>query len=509
MLKQNLQQKLQQKLSPQQIQFIKLLQLNTPDFEERVEQELIENPAIENAKNEEDNEEDLQEYNNSKNTEDITPIAEQEKDFEGSNDDSQEFEPVQEENFEEDLFDLSSYTDFDDNEGFHLGEDVSGEEDPREFFIATSTTFHENLKEQLTAFKLTEAEHQLAEYIIGSIDDDGYLRRSLSAMSNDIAFSLNTETTPQELERLLKMIQTMEPAGIGARNLQECLVLQLQRRDKEQPAVKLSLKIIEHYMDEFSKKHYDKLMKRLEITNEQLKLAIDLISHLNPKPGESAAEMKSQYIIPDFILTNNNGVLEVTLNSRNAPELNISRSYREALQGYEKSTKPTREQREAVQFIKQKLDGAKWFIDSVKQRQHTLLNTMRTIVRQQYDYFLTGDEKKLHPMILKDIAEEVKMDISTISRVANSKYVETDFGVIPLKFFFSEGIQTEDGEEVSNREVKKILQDAIGEEDKKKPIPDEKLMELLKEKGYAIARRTVAKYREQLGIPVARMRKEL
>ncbi len=509
MLKQNLQQKLQQKLSPQQIQFIKLLQLNTPDFEERVEQELIENPAIENAKNDEDNEEDLQEYNNSKNTEDITPIAEQEKDFEGSNDDSQEFEPVQEENFEEDLFDLSSYTDFDDNEGFHLGEDVSGEEDPREFFIATSTTFHENLKEQLTAFKLTEAEHQLAEYIIGSIDDDGYLRRSLSAMSNDIAFSLNTETTPQELERLLKMIQTMEPAGIGARNLQECLVLQLQRRDKEQPAVKLSLKIIEHYMDEFSKKHYDKLMKRLEITNEQLKLAIDLISHLNPKPGESAAEMKSQYIIPDFILTNNNGVLEVTLNSRNAPELNISRSYREALQGYEKSTKPTREQREAVQFIKQKLDGAKWFIDSVKQRQHTLLNTMRTIVRQQYDYFLTGDEKKLHPMILKDIAEEVKMDISTISRVANSKYVETDFGVIPLKFFFSEGIQTEDGEEVSNREVKKILQDAIGEEDKKKPIPDEKLMELLKEKGYAIARRTVAKYREQLGIPVARMRKEL
>ncbi len=509
MLKQNLQQKLQQKLSPQQIQFIKLLQLNTPDFEERVEQELIENPAIENAKNEEDNEEDLQEYNNSKNTEDITPIAEQEKDFEGSNDDSQEFEPAQEENFEEDLFDLSSYTDFDDNEGFHLGEDVSGEEDPREFFIATSTTFHENLKEQLTAFKLTEAEHQLAEYIIGSIDDDGYLRRSLSAMSNDIAFSLNTETTPQELERLLKMIQTMEPAGIGARNLQECLVLQLQRRDKEQPAVKLSLKIIEHYMDEFSKKHYDKLMKRLEITNEQLKLAIDLISHLNPKPGESAAEMKSQYIIPDFILTNNNGVLEVTLNSRNAPELNISRSYREALQGYEKSTKPTREQREAVQFIKQKLDGAKWFIDSVKQRQHTLLNTMRTIVRQQYDYFLTGDEKKLHPMILKDIAEEVKMDISTISRVANSKYVETDFGVIPLKFFFSEGIQTEDGEEVSNREVKKILQDAIGEEDKKKPIPDEKLMELLKEKGYAIARRTVAKYREQLGIPVARMRKEL
>jgi RNA polymerase sigma-54 factor len=250
-------------------------------------------------------------------------------------------------------------------------------------------------------------------------------------------------------------------------------------------------------------------MKRLEINNEQLKEAIDLISHLNPKPGESAAEMKSQYIIPDFILTNNNGVLEVTLNSRNAPELNISRSYKEALQGYEKAHKPTREQRDAVQFIKQKLDGAKWFIDSVKQRQHTLLNTMRAIVHQQYDYFLTGDEKKLKPMILKNIADEVKMDISTISRVANSKYVETDFGVIPLKFFFSEGIQTEDGEEVSNREVKKILQDAIGAEDKQKPIPDEKLMEILKEKGYSIARRTVAKYREQLSIPVARMRKEL
>lgn len=301
----------------------------------------------------------------------------------------------------------------------------------------------------------------------------------------------------------------MEPAGIGARDLQECLVLQLKRRDKNLPLVQLALRIIVDFMDEFSKKHYDKLIKRLEISNEQLKEAIELISHLNPKPGENAAEMKSQYIIPDFILTNTDGNLEVTLNSRNAPELNISRSYKEALQGYEKSAKPTREQRDAVQYIKQKLDGAKWFIDSVKQRQNTLLNTMRAIVLQQYEYFLTGDEKKLKPMILKNIADYVKMDISTISRVANSKYIETDFGVIPLKFFFSEGIQTEDGEEVSNREVKKILQDAIGDEDKHKPIPDEKLMEILKEKGYTIARRTVAKYREQLNIPVARMRKEL
>jgi RNA polymerase sigma-54 factor len=509
MLRQNLQQKLQQKLSPQQIQFIKLLQLNTADFEERVEQELIENPAIDTAKNDEDNEGDLMEYNNTQNAEDITPINSEEKDTETHIDESGDFEAPTEETFEDDLFDLSSYTNFDDNEGFHLGEDIMGDEDPKEFFIATTSTFHENLKEQLTAFKLTEAEHQLAEYIIGSIDDDGYLRRSLSAMANDIAFSLNTETNPIELEHLLKLIQTMEPSGIGARDLQECLLLQLRRRDKNLPTVKLSIKILEHYMDEFSKKHYDKLMKRLEISNEQLKEAIDLISHLNPKPGESAAEMKSQYIIPDFILTNNNGNLEVTLNSRNAPELNISRSYKEALQGYEKASKPTREQRDAVQFIKQKLDGAKWFIDSVKQRQHTLLNTMRAIVMQQYEYFLTGDEKKLKPMILKNIAEDVKMDISTISRVANSKYVETDFGVIPLKFFFSEGIQTEDGEEVSNREVKKILQDAIGAEDKQKPIPDEKLMEILKEKGYSIARRTVAKYREQLSIPVARMRKEL
>lgn len=509
MLKQNLQQKLQQKLSPQQIQFIKLLQLNTVDFEERVEQELIENPAIEDAKTDEDSEGEMLDYNNTQSTEDITPVNSEDKEFDGPADDLAEFETPADDPFEDDLFDLSSYTDIDDNEGFHLGEDLTGDEDPREFFIATTSTFHENLKEQLTAFKLTEAEHQLAEYIIGSIDDDGYLRRSLPAMVNDIAFSLNTETTPHALEQLLKLIQTMEPAGIGARDLQECLLLQLRRRDKNLIAVKLSIKIIEHYMDEFSKKHYDKLMKRLEINNDQLKEAIDLIAHLNPKPGESAAELKSQYIIPDFILSNNNGILEVTLNSRNAPELNISRSYKEALQGYEKSAKPTREQRDAVQFIKQKLDGAKWFIDSVKQRQHTLLNTMRAIVHQQYDYFLTGDEKKLKPMILKNIAEEVKMDISTISRVANSKYVETDFGVISLKFFFSEGIQTEDGEEVSNREVKKILQDAISAEDKKKPIPDEKLMEILKEKGYSIARRTVAKYREQLSIPVARMRKEL
>ncbi len=509
MLKQNLQQKLQQKLSPQQIQFIKLLQLNTTDFEERVEQELIENPAIEDAKNDEDNEGDLMEYNNTQNIEDITPVNNEDKDYDTQIEDNNEFETTSEESFEEEVFDLSNYTNFDDNDGFHLGEDLTGDEEPREFFIATTSTFHENLIEQLTAFKLTEEEHQLAEYIIGSIDDDGYLRRSLLAMANDIAFSLNTETTPAVLEHLLKIIQTMEPPGIGARDLQECLLLQLKRRDKNLPAILLSIRIIEHYMDEFSKKHYEKLIKRLEITNEQLKESIDLISHLNPKPGESAAEMKSQYIVPDFILTNNNGVLEVSLNSRNAPELNISRSYREALQGYEKSIKPTREQRDAVQFIKQKLDGAKWFIDSVKQRQNTLLNTMRAIVSQQYEFFLTGDEKSLKPMILKNIAEDVKMDISTISRVANSKYIETDFGVISLKFFFSEGIQTEDGEEVSNREVKKILQDAIHAEDKQKPIPDEKLMELLKEKGYPIARRTVAKYREQLNIPVARMRKEL
>ncbi|MCX6189129.1 MAG: RNA polymerase factor sigma-54 [Bacteroidetes bacterium] len=509
MLKQNLQQKLQQKLSPQQIQFIKLLQLNTTDFEERVEQELIENPAIDEAKNDEDNEGDLIDYNNTQSTEDITPVNADDKEFDTLSEEITDYESTTEDVFEDELFDLSSYTNFDDNDGFHLGEDLTGDEEPKEFFIATSSTFHENLKEQLTAFKLTEAEHQLAEYIIGSIDDDGYLRRSLMAMANDIAFSLNTETTPIVLEHLLKIIQTMEPAGIGARDLQECLVLQLKRRDKNLPLVKLALRIIVDFMDEFSKKHYDKLIKRLEISNEQLKEAIELISHLNPKPGENAAEMKSQYIIPDFILTNTDGNLEVTLNSRNAPELNISRSYKEALQGYEKSAKPTREQRDAVQYIKQKLDGAKWFIDSVKQRQNTLLNTMRAIVLQQYEYFLTGDEKKLKPMILKNIADYVKMDISTISRVANSKYIETDFGVIPLKFFFSEGIQTEDGEEVSNREVKKILQDAIGDEDKHKPIPDEKLMEILKEKGYTIARRTVAKYREQLNIPVARMRKEL
>lgn len=512
MLKQHLQQKLQQKLSPQQIQFIKLLQLNTTDFEERVEQELIENPAIEDAKNTEDSDGELLDFGTLQSADDgKTTAAETDGNTAegGEGGETDDFDAGTETTYEDDLFDISNYTDYDDNESFHLGEDVTSDEEPREFYIATTATFHENLKEQLTAFKLDEEEHQLAEYIIGSIDDDGYLRRPLPAMVDDIAFALNSETTKEKLEHLLKLIQSMEPAGIGARDLQECLLLQLKRKDKSNPVVKLSIKIIEQYMDEFSKKHYPKLIKKLEITQEQLKAAIELISHLNPKPGESAAELKSQYIIPDFILTNNSGRLEVTLNSRNAPELNISRSYQEALKGYERAAKPTKEQRDAVQFIKQKLDGAKWFIDSVKQRQHTLLNTMRAIVERQYEYFLTGDETKLHPMILKDIADAVKMDISTISRVANSKYVETDFGVIPLKFFFSEGIQMEDGEEVSNREVKKILQEAIGAEDKSKPIPDEKLMDLLKEKGYNIARRTVAKYREQMGIPVARLRKEL
>ncbi len=496
MLKQGLQQKLLQKLSPQQIQFIKLLQINTVDLKQRIEEELIENPALVTAADE-----------------DAFPDQNKE---EGASENEINTEVKEEENVSVDDYlgdetlDVKEYVNDDyDSEGFHLSDEGTGEEERKESPLADTTTFHELLLEQFNAIADNEHEQVIGSQIIGTIDDDGYLRRSLDAIINDLAFSQNMEATPEEMNHCLHKIQTLDPPGIAATTLQECLILQLRRKDHDKPEVKLAVELIQNHFDDFTKKHYEKLCKQLKISDNQLKSAIYVITHLNPRPGEAVSDSKPQYIIPDFIIVEQNGQLMVQLNSRNAPDLRISRSYMETMKGYDGTANPSRELKQTVQFIKQKLDSAKWFIDSIKQRQNTLLMTMNAILKYQYAYFETGDERKLKPMILKDIAEQIGMDISTISRVANSKFVQTDFGTIPLKFFFSEGIQTEDGEEVSSREVKKILKDTIEAEDKQKPVPDEKLMEILKEKGYPIARRTVAKYREQLNIPVARLRKEL
>lgn len=496
MLKQQLSQKLLQKLSPQQIQFIKLLQLSTQDFEQRVEQEMIENPALENGKDADDADFNQTETENTKEDdfEDIDSEVEKEDVFDDG-----------------DLFDLDDYMGGDsDGDGFHLYEESGSDDERKELPIASTSSFHEQLLEQIQASMHDEHEAVLAEQIIGSIEEDGYLRRPLGAIVNDLAFSMNVETTVEELEKVLHKIQSLEPAGIAARTLQECLLLQLKRKDKVlHPEVTLAIRIINDFFEDFTKKHYEKMLRQLKVKDEDFREAVTLITKLNPKPGDSGTNIKTQYIVPDFIIVDTDSKLEIVLNSRNAPDLRVSRTYLDTLKSYDRNQSNNKQIKETVQFIKQKLDGAKWFIDSIKQRQNTLLLTMNAILKYQYDYFLTGDETKLKPMILKDIADEVGLDVSTVSRVANSKYVQTDFGIISLKFFFSEGITTDDGEEVSNREVKKILQDAIEGEDKNKPLPDERLMEILKEKGYNIARRTVAKYREQLNIPVARLRKQI
>jgi RNA polymerase sigma-54 factor len=478
MLKQTLSQKLLQKLSPQQIQFIKLLQLNTMDFEQKMEQEVLDNPALEKGK------EDGQE---------------------SRDDNTSDFEDLQNGND----IDITDYLNKDNYGGVKLNDDYNDEQN--EIPIAESKSFIDYLLEQARTNIIDSQELALAIYLIGAIEEDGYLRRELRAIKNDLAFSENQIISEEELEKALMAVQSLDPAGIGARSLQECLLLQLYRKNSTQnDSMNIAIKILEKYMDSFTKKHYTKIMRSLKIDEEELKLAIKEITKLNPKPGQTQmTTSKTQYIIPDFILYNSGGKMEIVLNSKNAPELRLSSSYSEALQSYEKSSKTDKKLKDTVQFIKQKLDGAKWFIDSVKQRQKTLLDTMNAILHSQKEYFVEGDETKLKPMILKDIAEKVDLDISTISRVANSKYIQTDFGIIPLKFFFSEGIMSDSGEEVSNREVKKILQEAVENENKTKPLTDEKLMNLLKDKGYNIARRTVAKYREQQNIPVARLRKKL
>lgn len=495
MLKQGLQQKLLQKLSPQQIQFIKLLQLNSMDLNQRVEEEMIENPAL--VKGDDDDA-----YEDVAKTENLSEDELAPDDTAGENLSVDDYAG-------DDDIDVKDYVSDDyDAEGFHLSDD-GAEEDRKENPLADSASFHDSLLEQFNAIADDEKELTIGQQIIGTIDDDGYLRRPLEAIQNDLAFSQNVEASAEEMLHALHKIQKLDPAGIAATSLQECLLLQLKRKNHEKPDVVVAEKIIKNHFDDFTKKHYEKLSRQLKINDDELKAAITVITHLNPKPGESVGSSQAAYIIPDFILVEHNGRLSVQLNARNAPDLRISRSYMETLRGYDKNPTQNKELKQTVQFIKQKLDSAKWFIDSIRQRQQTLLLTMTAILKHQYAYFESGDEARLKPMILKDIAEQIGLDISTVSRVASSKYVQTEFGVLPLKFFFSEGIQNEEGEEVSSREVKKILKDAIEAEDKRKPLPDEQLMEILKEKGYHIARRTVAKYREQMNIPVARLRKEI
>lgn len=483
MQKLGLSQSLQQKLSPQQIQFIKLLQVPTAELEARIEEELEQNPALEEGEEQQQEE---------------TPNTEEE---------------FQEASQKDEELDIKDYLHDDDYSGYKMQGDGNDDEEDREMPIPTSSTLHEQLMNQLDFLGLDEHQYAIGKQLLGSIESDGYIRRDLEAIVNDLAFSQGIETTQEEVEVILKKIQGFDPPGIAARNLQECLLLQLDRMDNGHDIdVAVAKKIITECFDEFTKKHYQKIQKKLETEDEDfVRDAMDLIIKLNPKPGggSSAGMVKNSFLIPDFILTANNGKLELSLNSRNAPELRISRSYSEMFKAYDKSDKRDKKLKEAVTFVKHKLDAAKWFIDAIRQRQQTLLKTMKAIVDFQYDFFLEGDETKLKPMILKDIATMISMDISTVSRVASSKSVQTDFGIFPLKYFFSEGISTDSGEEVSSREVKQIIKEIIEAEDKAKPYSDDKLEKILNEKGYNIARRTVAKYREQLNIPVARLRKEL
>ena len=493
-LSQGLYQKQLQKLSPQQIQLMKLLQVPTAQLEERIKEELEENPALETG-----DEEEHEEFEN-----DTTEEFEKETD---------EFEPDGSED-EYGNIDISEYVqDGDDDIADYKMRDENYPEadDNKTIPHKVETGFNELMLEQLGQLNLNEHQQKVAEQIIGNLDDDGYLRRDISAIVDDLAFRQNIQTTEEEIEQLVLQIQQFDPPGVCARNLQECLLIQLEKRVEEGDHVEMAMKVLEKYFDEFTKKHYEKIQRGLSITDEQLRQIINQIIKLNPKPGGNIGEPSSAegYVIPDFFIINNNGKLELTLNSRNAPDLRISEGYREMLKDYDKGTKKDKRQKEAVLFIKQKIDSAKWFIDAIKQRQHTLITTMDAIMNYQYDFFLTGDDTEMRPMILKDIAELTNLDISTVSRVANSKFVQTEFGTYRLKFFFSESLQTDSGEEVSTREVKKILSDLIGGESKKSPLSDERLTELLQEKGYNIARRTVAKYREQLNIPVARLRKEL
>ncbi len=481
-LKQHLTQKLEQRLSPQQIQLMKLLQVPTMELDQRIKQELEENPALEEG------------------NENLDDEFGSEDDYDDNSD-----------NERDDDFDISDYFDEDSADYKTQVSNKGRDEEEKVIPLSGEQSFQERLTEQLHLLDLTEQQFQIADTIIGNLDEAGYLKREVEAIVDDLAFSVNLIVTEKEVEDVLKIVQSLDPAGVGARDLRECLLLQIERIQGGDIVKYTAKKILEDSFEEFTKKHYDKIMKKLEIDDEDLKDAINEIIKLNPKPGGSMKEAARsiQQIIPDFMITEIDGELQLTLNGRNAPELKVSRDYQDMLRKYAEGAKGTKDDKDAFSFVKQKLDGAKWFIDAIKQRQNTLLLTMTAIMEYQKEYFQTGDETFLRPMILKDIAEKVELDISTISRVANSKYVQTGYGIFPLKYFFSESLSTESGEEVSTREVKKILSEAIENEEKRKPLTDDRLAQLLKERGYNIARRTVAKYREQLNIPVARLRKEL
>lgn len=483
MLKQQLQQKLQQKLSPAQIQVIKMLEVPALELEERIRQELEENPALEEGRECDEEAEELDNQN---------------QEDEGQNDD----------------FDLEEYVADDDIPDYRLKINNTSKDDKHEDIpFSAGMTFHEFLIDQVGLLQISQKERLLVEYVIGNIDDEGYLRRTPEAMVDDIVFYAGVETTDQEMEQAVQYVRTLDPPGVGAFDLQDCLKLQLERKDSTK-TVKSAQLIISDYFDEFSKKHFDKIQRGLSIDDETLKKIMAEIIHLNPKPGNAWSgnilEKSMSTIVPDFILENIEGQLIVSLNNANIPDLRVSSTYNEMFQDYTGNKKnQSREMKDAVMFVKQKIDSARWFIDAIKQRQQTLLTTMIAIVNFQSEYFIEGDDTYIKPMILKDIADITGYDISTISRVSNSKYIQTEFGIFPVKYFFSESMTNDVGEEVSTREIKKILQDCVENENKQKPLNDDALVDVLKQKGYLIARRTVAKYREQLNIPVARMRKEI
>lgn len=487
MLKQFLQFKLSQKLSPQQIQLMKLIQLPTQAFEQRLKQEMEENPALEGGQEESDEYEDnYDEFDNSEDTYD-----ESEKIGEDIN--------------------VDEYLSDDDIPDYRTqANNYSADDEDKDIPFAAGTSFTQYLTNQLNTFRLTDDQYDIAEFLVGSVDESGYIRRSLIDIADDLAFTQNIHTDEKSIEKVLNIVHQLDPAGVGARDLQECLSIQLHRREKN-PDVELATKIIDDAFEQFTKKHYKKLLQKFDITEMQLKDAIDEIEHLNPKPGGSYSGNNRivEHIVPDFAIKIVDGELELTLNGRNAPELHVSREYTEMMKGYKEAKDKSKSQKDAVMFIKQKLDAAKWFIDAIKQRQQTLFVTMSSIMHYQKEFFLSGDETKLRPMILKDIADEIEMDVSTVSRVANSKYVDTPYGTKLIKEFFSESMTNDQGEEVSTREIKKILELTLGDEDKRRPLTDDKLAAILLEKGYPIARRTVAKYREQLDIPVARLRKKI
>lgn len=487
MLKQQLNFKLSQKLSPQQIQLMKMIQLPTQAFEQRIAQELEENPALEGGKEEIENFDD--EFSNDE--------------FDDNYDEGNEV-------IETDI-NVDDYLSDDEVPSYKLSaNNYSADDEERQMPYAAGTSFTQYLMQQLNTYRLDEEEKEIAQFLVGSVDESGYIRREIQDIVDDLAFTQNVYTTEDKVEKVLKVVQELDPAGVAARDLQECLLIQLERKEQT-PSVALAIDILDDSFDHFSKKHYKKLIQKFDITEDQLRDAIHEIETLNPKPGGtySGNNRIVEHVVPDFAIKIVDGELDLTLNGRNAPELHVSHDYTNMLKGYKESKEKSKAQKDAVMFIKQKLDAAKWFIEAIKQRQQTLFVTMNAIMHHQEEYFLTGDERKLKPMILKDIADKISMDVSTVSRVANSKYVDTPYGTKLIKEFFSESMKNDQGEDVSTREIKKILEITISEENKRKPLTDDKLAKILLEKGYPIARRTIAKYREQLDLPVARLRKEI